>query len=125
MDQSLSPRFRVRRRPAVLLLPAVLSGAAVSTQALATNVETPRIVLTPEVSHGDVTVSIASSVDGIQGWSFGLCHDPEQARIARFDPSDELAVINGGEPPYFYKCELASLVDGDGRRVEGLIQAVV
>src|SRR6185503_10165803 len=64
-------------------------------------------------------------VSEVQGWSFGICHDPEKASIARFGPSEDLATLNEGGPPYFYSSQKATLVDGEGRRLEGLVQAVI
>jgi len=121
MQFNVSRASRRFPRAAVLfafpLLPATLP---------ATNVEgPPKILISPASSDGAITVSIATAISAVQGWSFGICHDPEKARIARFGSSAELATLNDGQPPFFYSSERASLVDGEGRRLEGLVQAVV
>ena len=76
--------------------------------------------LTPETSDGAITASIDSRNAEIQGWSFGLCHDPEAARIVDFGATPELLALRGGNEPDFYVCELAS---GPGRA--GIVQVAI
>ncbi len=61
--------------------------------------------ISPSLSEGPVTVSIHHGDVGIQGWSFGLCHDQAGIWIFRFDPGEELATIQNGGPPEYYFCE--------------------
>jgi hypothetical protein len=86
-------------------------------------------VISPPVSHGGVTVAIDFRDADIQGWSLGLCHEPPAARLLRFDWSEELATLNFGEEPGFYKCEEAveplGGLGGSGTPRVGIVQAVV
>ncbi|MBN1444231.1 MAG: hypothetical protein JXA90_16080 [Planctomycetes bacterium] len=70
------------------------------------------------MSDGPVTVSICSRAEGVQGWAFGLCHEPSSAELVWFRSSAELATIRSGSPPGYYLAEEAA--DGSG-----VIQAVV
>jgi hypothetical protein len=79
-----------------------------------------RFAISPAVSDGDVTVSLDFQNLLIQGWSFGVCHDPAAARIAAFRPSEALSTVRGGAPPEFMILQEAS----DGSRA-GIIQAAV
>jgi hypothetical protein len=76
----------------------------------------------PLVSGGNVTVSIEGVNAGIQGWAFGLCHDPNAASVSEVQVPQELQTIRHGNPPDFLVCEEA--VDGYGRKA-GVVQAVV
>lgn len=78
--------------------------------------------LHPPESGGRVTVTVDSTSGGVQGWSFGLCHDGEKARIAEFGLTPELATVRHGFMPDFVACEEA--VDQEGGRV-GIVQAVL
>lgn len=84
-------------------------------------------VLSPAVSTGPVTLAIESADADAQGWSFGLCHDRELARVTGFEMSEELLTVNFGEPPGFYVCEEAERVSDVTSSVEssGIVQAVV
>ncbi|MBI4582939.1 MAG: hypothetical protein HY717_02725 [Planctomycetes bacterium] len=81
--------------------------------------------ISPAISNGPVTVSVHSpNGDGggrIQGWSLGVCHDPNAARVLSYDSSAELAAIRDGEPPYFYLQD----EDTDPSPGAGVIQTVI
>lgn len=78
--------------------------------------------LHPAESGGAVTVAIESVEAGIQGWSFGLCHDAAAARIRSFGLTPELETIRQGSSPDFVACE-TGVDEATGR--QGLVQAVV
>jgi hypothetical protein len=76
--------------------------------------------LDPDLSDGPVTVYVHSADGGVQGWSFGICHDPNVASQIGFRETDELLTIRDGLPPAF-------LVTEEGSDLErgGVVQAVV
>jgi hypothetical protein len=78
--------------------------------------------LHPPESGGRVTVTIDSVSGGVQGWSFGLCHDGEKARVAEFGLTPELATVRHGFMPEFVACEEAFDAE-TGRR--GIVQAIL
>jgi len=109
-------------------LAGVLGAAIVPVQsAESTPGEPPlaQFVLSPAVSDEAITVSIDHDGADIQGWSLGLCHDPDAARLVEFAGTEELLQIRGGAAPSFYVCELASFPAGSSPARSGVVQAVV
>ncbi len=54
----------------------------------------------------------------VQGWNFGVCHDPEQLDVVSYELGDAAATVNGGFPPGF-------LVVGEGATRAGVAMAAV
>ncbi|MGQ9588657.1 MAG: hypothetical protein ACUVYA_00025 [Planctomycetota bacterium] len=77
----------------------------------------------PAESGGRITVAIESNGGGIQGWSYGVCHDPSAARLKTLDLSPELSVVNRGAPPDFIALDEAVPERNGGRA--GFVQAIV
>lgn len=76
--------------------------------------------LEPDLSDGPVTVFIHSNGAGVQGWSFGLAHDPAAVDLLWYRPTTELNTIRDGSPPSLLLTEEAS-----GESSDGVTQAAI
>lgn len=112
------------RRPAHVLGSAVLVAALLSTVPMlpvAMGTEPIRFEVVPGTmgpsGPGPTTVRLVNeTADGIDAWSFGLCHDPSVAEVTSAEESTELIDLLGG-PPDFACIEL----DPDGIRVYAIV----
>ncbi len=52
----------------------------------------------PPQTTMSLTVELVTEHTQVTGWSFGLCHDPDKARILEFEPADELNFLLFGGP---------------------------
>ncbi len=114
----MSPFTLTPRR--LTFLVALVSVLGVSAPGVATVTDPAWINLTPDLSDGPVQVSIHSDGSGIQGWSFGICFDPNAAELVRAEPTIELRTVRSGNPPAYMVNEVGTTL---GR--SGYIQAVV
>lgn len=80
-------------------------------------------VIYPPESGGGITVAIESDAGGIQGWSYGVCHDPSTARLKALELTPELSIVNRGAPPDFIALDEAVPERNGGRA--GFVQAIV
>jgi len=67
-------------------------------------------------AEGGVRVMLDDTAS-IQGWAFGVCHDPSSLSINAISMGEATATVNGGNPPFFRS---ASIYD-DGCTVAVLI----
>jgi len=51
-------------------------------------------------------VSIDSDVVGVQGWSYGLCHDPARLVAQSAVAGADTATVYGGSPPWFEEIDI-------------------
>jgi hypothetical protein len=68
--------------------------------------------VTPAATYMSLTAEVLSTTTTVQGWSFGLCHDPEKAAVIDMQPADELNFLMEGEPVGYLAYGLASSADG-------------
>ncbi|HAK96568.1 MAG TPA: hypothetical protein DCM87_16655 [Planctomycetes bacterium] len=57
--------------------------------------------MTPKLTRMSLTVQLVTTTTLVQGWSFGICHAPENAAIMDAEPADELDFLVGGQPVGF------------------------
>lgn len=68
----------------------------------------------PEQTRMSLTAELVSESSLVQGWSFGLCHDPQKASIIDFHPADELNFLLLGEPVGYMEYGLVHSARGTG-----------
>lgn len=114
-------RFQDLYRSGFVVLMVLLTANLVATDAPPVpGPDAARFILAPTVSDGPMTLLIEANEAFIQGWSFGLCHDPGAVELASFGASGEVSVVRDGYPPEFYVCEI-----GHAAPRSGIVQAAV
>jgi len=78
----------------------------------------------PEVALGSdytVVVKLFAAVEGVEGWSFGLCVDPTEQTVVEASPGADLNTLALGAPPEFSVIRVWS----EEGTPQGVTQAVV
>lgn len=57
--------------------------------------------MTPKLTRMSLTVQLVTTTTLVQGWSFGICHAPENATIIDAMPADDLDFLVDGHPVGF------------------------
>jgi len=65
---------------------------------------------------------LADNVDPIEGWSFGICNDPEEIRPIEATLGEAAKALNGGQGPGFVSIDI---IEGEWGKSPGLTVAVV
>lgn len=82
------------------LVAVVVAGAAPAQEEITLRIQTPTVELTTG-SEFDAAVLLDSTVGGIQGFSFGVAHDPAVLELVDAEIGPAIATINNGGPPDF------------------------
>ncbi len=99
------------------LLTLVFAGLIIAGDSVSNDVV---LRVTPSQTRMSLTAELYSTTATVQGWSFGLCHDPSKANILHVEAADELNFLLNGEPVGY----LAYGVAEQGS-VAGVFQGVV
>ena len=65
-------------------------------------------------------VLMDTTIDGTQGWSFGVGHNPEELMLLGAESGALTAIVNDGDPPQFLVINTEPAGGGSGRQNVGI-----